>query len=135
MAHQKKVSLNIDDDLLREIDHISVNLSHSSRSQTIQYLLKKAVYQEKEKIIGSTVELFIKEGSDKLSQKLSEENSFVLEELFSNVVDQINSKIKRSEKLALASFITISNAVASTEEEANEIREEAIKAAYSIEDL
>ena len=133
MSRQPKISFNIDDDLLREIKLIGVSLSHPSMSKTIQYLLEKAVYLEKENVMASSTQLFLKEELNKLSQTLSEQITYAMEEGNSSAIERIEDSIAKSNRIALASLIATTLAVSTNDDEANEIREEVLQAAYKIE--
>ena len=133
MNEQTKVSFNIDTKLYQEIKNLGVSLSHSSTTETINYLLRKGVFLEKEDVLASQTQLYFREELDKLTQKLSDQISFSLEDIDIPTLDNLERLSSRANKIALANLIATSNAVANNPEEAIEIREEALQGAYSIE--
>lgn len=129
-SNQKKISLNIDINLYNEIKAISESNSHPSLSRTITKLLTKAVYLEKENIYASTVQDFVRQEIEKLSQKVAEEITFATEEINRESIDLFLNEIHKSKCISLANLIALTNTVAVTNEEAEDMRKESLTEAF-----
>ena len=134
MADKSKITINVDKDLRQTIEAIGVSKSHSSLTETVLYLLKKAIYIETENVTASYVQLFLKEELDVLSHKLTDEATFALEEMLSQQMEVVAHRLQRSNMLSLANLIVTSNAVAMTDEEADDFRADALHIAAEIEE-
>ena len=133
MARQR-ISLKLDDKLLEEIAVIGAKRSDPSRTETITYLLNKAVYIENEKVMASTVQLYIQEALDNLASKLVEQIEFTLEEIDSEKTQILEDLVKRSNVVSLANLLLISNSELYGDYETNSVREEALRLAKDIEE-
>ena len=133
MAKQT-ISLKLDDKLLKEIAVIGAKRSDPSRTETITYLLNKAVYIENEKMMASTVQLYIQEALDNLASKLAEQIEFTLEEIDSDKTLMLEDLVKRSNVVSLANLLLISNSGLYDDYETNSVREEALRLAKDIEE-
>ena len=131
---RQAVSIKLDNDLLEAIGAIGAKRSDSSRTETIIYLLSKAVYLENEKAMGSTVQLYIKEALDNLTSQLKEHIDFTLEELDSEKTQMLEDLVKRGNIVSLANLLLITNTSLFDDCDINDIREEALRSAKEIEE-
>ena len=134
MSKKPKLSFSCDEELIQIIDSIGVGLSHSSRSETIIYLLKKAIYLETEGVTASYVQVFLKEELDKLAHTVAEQVEFALDERHIDDIERVGYLAHRSNILSLANLILISNQIGYTEAESNDVRTEAVREAMRLEE-
>lgn len=127
----KKISLNIQEDVLNEVKQIGVKLSHSTLSETLNYLLTKAVYLEKEDIIASTVQNYFRGELNRFREEIIDKISLSIEEVIQEQTEELNAQaIKDNKIIYLANLIIASEATTLTDEEAVEVRENALQEAY-----
>lgn len=126
----RKVTANIEEPLYKELSALSAELEHKSISQTLNYLLERAIYTEREKTFAPLMRTFIKNELDNYTNTLDAKLEYMAEEVLGALEERVVHLLYSNTKLALAALIASTWAVTTDEEDAAEIQQRALNIAF-----
>ena len=130
----RKVTANIDEEIYKELSSLSAELEHGSVSKTLNYLLEKALYTEREKTFAPLMRTFIKEELDNYTSQLDTKLEYISEEIYSELEEKVTHLLYTNNKFALATLVASSWACTADEKDANQIQKLALEKAFNAQE-